>query len=274
MKKRMLCIGFVALFCAAGLANASTWNDFVIRGGGLGALPTIQTNNAYVTGALEFIISESGMKAGLGTDALNGATVGDILSVAITRYDDTTRFSAGSGPAVAPYFNIWVTDGSGNYAVIANEPSNPAFQSLFTTNGDGSKTYDLSYADLADKRTKVYETPGWNTNSSWIHTMFGPDPLTFADVASLEIAPPPASYITTPANAVGSGAPDVLGTNVAYGFNWVFGDTLSNYVSGQEGYVVSNFSASAAGAPIPEPATLSLLAVGLAGLAARRRRMR
>jgi hypothetical protein len=40
---------------------------------------------------------------------------------------------AGSGPAVAPYFNIWITDGLGNYAVVANEPSNPSFQPLFVT---------------------------------------------------------------------------------------------------------------------------------------------
>ena len=204
------------------------------------------------------------MKAGLGSDDINGITIGDITQLGITRYDDTGRFSNGSGPAVAPYFNIWVTDGMGNYAVIANEPSNAAFQSLYTTNMDGSKTYNLSYADLSDKVAKVYETPGAGSNTSWVHAMFGAGPLTFADVASLQIAPPPASYITNAANAVGSGAPDELGTNVAYGFNWVFGDTLSNYVSGMEGYVVSNFVAA------PEPASAALLALG--GLALIRRR--
>ena len=239
------------------------FQSFVIRNGA-GGSPTIQTNNDYVTGATEFIIDEGSMKAGWGSNDINGITIGDITSVSVTRHDDTSRFTAGSGPAVAPYFNIWVTNGSGSYAVLANEPSNPAFQPLFTVNGDGSKTYDLSYSDLADKVVKVYETPGWNTNSSWVHNLFGNDPLTFSDVASLEIAPPPASYITNAANGVGSGAPDELGTNVAYGFTWVFGDTLSNYVSGQDGYVVSNPSA------VPEPASIALL--GLGGLAMLRRR--
>jgi len=257
----------LAAVCVSAMSIAATahagFDSFVIRDGANGS-PAILTNNVYVTGATEFVISEGGMKAALGSNDVNGITVGDITQLAITRHDDTTRFAAGSGPAVAPYFNLWVTDGGGNYAVIANEPSNGAFQPLFTDNGDGSKTYDLDYADLANKTAKVYETPGWNGNSSWVHALFGNDPLTFADVATLEISPPPVSYIQNAANGVGSGAPDILGTEVAYGVNWVFGDTLSNYVSGAEGYVVSDFAVA------PEPTSLALL--GLGGLAMLRRR--
>ena len=257
-------IACFTLMVSGSIAQA-TFDSFVIRNGGSGS-PTIQTNNDYVTGATEFIITESGMKAALGSNDINGITIANITQLAVTRWDDTTRFTSGSGPAVAPYFNIWVTDGGGNYAVIANEPSNPAFQSLFSSNLDGSKTYDLSYADLADKVAKVYETPGAGSNSSWVHTMFGSGPLTFADVATLEIAAPPVSYIQNAANAVGSGAPDVLGTDVAYGFNWVFGDTLSNYVSGSDGYIVSDFVAA------PEPSSVAFL--GLAGIAVLARRKR
>lgn len=264
----------LCLFAAS--ATAMPFESFTIRNGSSGTAPVIQANTGYVSDGLEFIVSEGGMKAGLGTNALNGATVGDILGLSITRHDDATRFAPGSGPAVAPYFNLWVTDGAGQYAVIANEPSNPAFQPLLTANADGSRTYDFGFSDLSDKTAKVYETPGWNSGTSWLHNAIGnAGPLTFADLATFQIAPPPAAYIADSANGVGSGAPDVLGTNEAYGFNWVFGDTLSNYVSGDEGYVVSGAMAvSAAGTePVPEPGTFALLGGGLFGLAWFRRRL-
>ncbi|MBK9776162.1 MAG: hypothetical protein IPP62_07380 [bacterium] len=62
----------------------------------------------------------SGQKAALGTNLINGATVSADRDLHIDRLDDRDlRFAYG------PYFNIWVTDGLGHYAVIANEPSNP-----------------------------------------------------------------------------------------------------------------------------------------------------
>jgi hypothetical protein len=268
MKIQPMVVALVAIATlSVSMQTQAGFDAFVIREAG-GNPPGILANNVYVPGATEFVISAGGMKAALGSNDINGATIAQIAELSITRHDDTTRFAAGSGPAVAPYFNVWVTDGGGNYAVIANEPSNPAFQPLFTSNLDGSKTYELSYADIQGTAAKVYETPGWNTNSSWVHALVGNDPLTFADVAGLAIAPPSVAYIQNGANAVGSGAPDVLGTQVAYGFNWVFGDTLANYVSGNEGYVVSDFQAAA----VPEPTAIVLGGLGLALLASGRRR--
>jgi hypothetical protein len=265
-------------FFAAGIAAAlavtvvaadadAAFTSYVIRNDSGGNPPTIQANNTYVPGATEFIIGAASQKAGWGSNDINGATIGDITSVAITRHDDTTRFTGGSGPAVAPYFNIWITNGT-QYAVVANEPSNPSFQPLFVSNDDGSKSYDLSYADIANEPAKIYETANGGTNNTWVHAALGKtgQALTFADVANFVIAAPNAAYITGP-NSVGGGAPRELGTNVAYGFNWVFGDTLSNYVSGAEGYVVSSPIAA-----VPEPTGIALIGLGAGALLLRRRR--
>lgn len=261
MKQNLLVVSAVVFSACVPALAAEEY--FVIRDS-----PTIQPGPQ--PGQTEIITDVSGEKAAWGSDALDGATISQMWAT-ITRYDDTSRFSAGSGPAVAPYFNIWVTDGGGNFAVIANEPSNPAFQPLFEDNLDGSKTYDLDYTDVSSTVAKVYETPGWNTDSSWVHTYVGSgDPLTFADLKDLTILAPDASYING-GNSVGTGAPVARqadpNNDYAYGFNWVFGDTLSNYVSGDDGYIVGNEGASA----VPTPAAFGAGLLGLASVLMRRR---
>lgn len=254
-KKSLLCAVALAFSLAgAGLASAA-FNSFIIRNGA-GGPPAILPNNDYQPGATEFVIAEGGQKAAMGSSDIDGYTVGDITKLAITRLDDESRFSAGSGPAVAPYFNIWITDGSGKYAVIANEPSNPDFQSLYN-NG-----YDLDWSDISNKVAKVYE----NNDKSWLpNNGVG---LTFADLAGFTIQAPSVAELTTGWDGLGSGAPRELGTNVAFGFNWVFGDTLSNYVAGMEGFVVIDPAVAA----VPEPATLAIVALGALGMTLVRRR--
>jgi hypothetical protein len=257
----------VALCLAAGLvskASASVFTSFVIRNDGGGNPPQILPNNVYVAGATEFVISAGGMKAGWGSNDLSGATLGQVTNIGITRHDNSGRFAGGSGPAVAPYFNFWVTDGT-NYAVIGNEPSNGSFGAFRTSIGGGGFSYSFSINDIGAEPAKVYETAGALSQTSWVHVALNKvgQNLTFNDVAGLMIGAPSPSYIAA-GNGIGSGAPRELGTNIAQSFTWMFGDTLSNYVSGNEGYVVSGASA------IPAPGSLALL--GLGGLMASRRR--
>lgn len=241
-------IAGIGLFSLAAPASAD-FVAFEIR-----ATPTISISGAVT----EFIIDSSGDKAALGSNDINGSTIGDITRLSIERLDDPSRFAAGSGPNVAPYFNLWITDGLGNFAVVANEPSNGAFQPLYN---DG---YDLSFADLSDKVAKIYE----NTDKSWLpNSGIG---LTFADLADFVIQAPTFQQLTDGWAGLGTGAPRELNTNIAYGVNWVFGDTLANYVSGDEGYRVTNARVQAA--QVSEPAVLALFSLGLVGVTAANRR--
>ena len=236
---------------SVGVVNAE-WATFVIRENATEGAPLIQDNNTYVAGAKEFVTFASSQKAGWGSDELSGKTIGDITQISIDRLDDSTRFDAGSGPAVAPYFNIWVTDDNGNYAVVANEPSNGEWQ-------PGNNQWDMDWDTLKTKTAKVYE----NSDTSWIVDSTG-GILTFEDLAGLKIEAPSDSKLATGWSGLTGGAPRDL-SNEAYAFNWVFGDTLSNYVSGQEGFVVANPVA------VPEPSTIvMLLAAGLAAFGVRR----
>ncbi|HVU62927.1 MAG TPA: hypothetical protein VHC70_03050 [Phycisphaerales bacterium] len=251
------------LVCAS--AASASFNSFIIRNDGGGNPPVIQPNNTYVPGATEFVIAASGQKAGWGTNDYAGDLLGSI-SLGITRLDDSTRFSAGSGPAVAPYFNIWITDGT-NFAVVANEPSNPSFAAFRTAGANGQFTYNFSLAAISAEPANIYECPNAATKSDWVHTVLGKvgQQLTFADVLGFTLGAPSASYIAG-GNGISTGAPRELGSNNAVAINWIFGDTLSNYVSGAEGYVVSNPTVT------PAPGAFALVGVGGLALARRRRR--
>jgi hypothetical protein len=242
------------LLLSAPVARAG-FTDFIIRGGA--------TINHPAAGVYEFVLDAGGEKGALGSNDINGTTIGNLQSVAITRLDDRTRFTNGSGPAMAPYLNLWITNGAGKFAVVANEPTDPGMQALYAGG------WDLSFADLSNKAAKIFET----SDLSWLpNNGVG---LTFADLASFVIQAPTVAQLTAGWAGLGTGAPRELGTNLAYGVNWVFGDTLSNYVSGDPGYVVTNASVTTANAnPVPESGSLVVLGLGALALLLGRRATR
>ena len=232
---------FVAALLVMSTAAMADWDSYIIRNANNGSGSPGITDN--LDGSITFETFAAGQKAALGTNEANGSTLGDILTLSIDRSVDSSFYG--------PYLNFWVTDGNGHYAVIANEPSDIGSLSYQYAAGE---QWNLTWDILSTKIAKVYETnnPGWvnayNTDGG---------SLLFSEIASLVISAPPASYVVDGnLNGVGSGAPDELGTYNTYGVNWVFGDTLSNYVGG---CTVSNASITVA---VPAPGAILLSSFG------------
>lgn len=253
LTRPLLAVLTIATIAAVPSAQAG-FTEYIIRSN-----PVI---NHPAPGETEFVISVSGQKAGLGSNDINGQTIGDIQQIAITRLDDNMRFAPGSGPRFAPYLNFWITDGAGKFAVVANEPSDANMQALY------SNGWDLSFADLSNKAAKIYEA----TDKSWLpNSGVG---LTFADLAGFTIQAPTVAELTIGWAGLGTGAPRELGTNVAFGVNWIFGDTLSNYVAGNDGYIVKDAKVQGSAAAVPETASFGVWGLSLLALLIGRRSLR
>lgn len=199
----------------------------------------------------------AGQKVGYGTSFFNGTKLNAFQTV---NWDKVS----GSTTAAIPYLNFWVTDGI-NYAVIAA--------------GDDYRGTDFLDNSTTPPTWNVYE---FNTTVGDLNWLFGGsgtttrvgqrllldgDGVSLADFDDDVVLFEGAPFGST---GVGTGAPQG-----GFGFNVIFGDTQANYVGE---YAIENLTVTVDGqvfaAGVPEPGTLALFGIGLAGLGAIRRRTR
>ena len=148
-----------------------------------------------------------GQKVGYGTKFFDGYKINSISSV---------NWNLISGnPGIGPYLNIWVTDGLGNYAIIASE--NQYRGTDFATRNEwkifefGTSTTNLNW--LFDGGTAARDGAQYLTLNGVR--------ITLSQLSNRIIIGDPGVY---PAPNVGTGAP-----RGGYGFSLIWGDTQSNF---------------------------------------------
>ena len=284
MKKLAMILAVGGLILAvSGTAQAVDvvgYSDFsanVIRNGTSGIYTTSATSNA--TNETFTIMAVGGGKVAIGTSAMNGLKVSDFQNFS---FDNSVSGISG-GQIVYP--NAWITDGGSNYAFLAMHYSvgaaqndDPVYNAMVSEDGLASVFDTIGLRVYATGSDVSWILPGavkMSKGGSWTTALWKSsdtnvyDPVRLSDIGDLLFGSPFTST-TVPGiggnpeyTLAGTGDPQMPET-----WYLMCGDTsgsVENY-----NYTLGDFKLEY----VPEPATMSLLAIGGAGMLARRRRRR
>ena len=275
----MVCFG-VCLLAGGALADVATYSDFsanVIRNGSSGTYTTSASKND--TDETFTITAVGGGKVAIGTSAVNDLTVDDFVnfkfSNSVTELTDSQIV----------YPNFWVTDGSGHYALVAMtyfsgqaQLDRPIYDEMISTGGMGETFFEALGVRVygTDTSTLEWLYPGCVRMAkfgSWDSALWKSgdtetnNPVLISDIGGLNFGSPFTSDTVPGISSnpdwtyAGTGDPQMTDT-----WYLMCGDTsgsVENY-----NYTLGDFELEY----VPEPATLSLLALGGAAALVRRKR--
>jgi hypothetical protein len=179
-----------------------------------------------------FATPQGGQKVGYGTNYFDGRPINTIESV------DFVKVFGMLKPGVIPYLNIWVTDGAGNFAIIASE--NIYTGTDFSTRTEWKVFESAGNACIGDCNALdwLFDDGSQAGRVNQYLTNDGAN-TTLAELGdNIVIVAGPSTYASA---FIGTGAP-----RGGFGFNIIWGDTQDNFAQAA-GSKISNLTVTRAG---------------------------